>query len=47
MIIAATWEPDAQHVRLARWQVRVLTRWADQDTAEQAAVEVPERPRAC
>ncbi len=34
---ALTWEPDAAHVRLARWQVRVLERWADEDDAEETA----------
>uniref|UniRef100_A0AAU8GMR2 Uncharacterized protein n=1 Tax=Mycobacterium phage JustASigh TaxID=3158894 RepID=A0AAU8GMR2_9CAUD len=35
---ALTWEPDAAHVRLARWQVRVLERWADEDDdAEESA----------
>ncbi len=32
-MIALTWGPDAAHQRLARWQVRVLERWADEDDA--------------
>ncbi|WP_268956844.1 hypothetical protein [Mycolicibacterium mageritense] len=33
MRISATWGADAAHVHLARWQVRVLERWAAEDDA--------------
>ncbi len=40
MRIAASWGPDAAHVLLARWQVRVLSRWADERDADESAEEV-------
>lgn len=44
MHVAATWEPDSDHVRLARWQVRVLARWADEDAdAPDSSEEVATR----
>ena len=31
MYVALTWNTDAAHARLHRWQVHVLDRWARED----------------
>ncbi len=37
MRVSITWRPDHDHARLARWQVRVLARWAaDRQAADRA-----------
>ena len=37
MYVALTWNTDAAHARLHRWQVHVLDRWARED-------EIADRP---
>lgn len=33
MIVTPTWGPGPRYMRLDRWQVRVLQRWAAEDAA--------------
>ncbi|WP_267886860.1 hypothetical protein [Mycolicibacterium mucogenicum] len=35
MYVALTWNTDAAHARLHRWQVHVLDRWAREDDDRQ------------
>ena len=37
MFVTLTWNTDAAHARLDRWQVRVLERWANDDRQDAEA----------
>lgn len=39
MYVALTWNTDAAHARLHRWQVHVLDRWARENDDERQAAE--------